>query len=133
MPDQSAIPIGGASTIIESIIVPASDEKTPLTAGVAKVTFNMPYGFTLTAVKANVSTAPTGSGITVDINEDGSPVLSTKITIDAGETSSLDAGTQPVISDASLAADSTITIDIDGVGSTIAGAGLKVTLIGFKA
>ena len=116
-----------------SLIIAASDENTPLTTGTAKVTFRMPFAVTLTEVRASVTTAPTGAGITVDIDEDGSPILSTKITIDATEKSSKDAATPPVISDANLADDSEITIDIDGVGSTEPGRGLKVYLIGTLA
>ena len=39
--------------VTESIIVAASDETTALTTGSAKVTFRMPYAFTLTAVRAS--------------------------------------------------------------------------------
>jgi hypothetical protein len=38
-----------------------------------------------------------------------------------------------VISDSGLASDAEITIDIDQIGSTIAGSGLKVWLIGTRA
>jgi hypothetical protein len=92
----------------------------------------MPYAFTLTAVRASVKTAPVGSTITVDINENGTTILSTKITIDSGEKTSTTAAIPPVISDASLADDSEITIDIDQVGSSTAGVGLKVYLIGTR-
>lgn len=115
------------------IIIACSDETTALTTGTAKVTFRMPYAFTLSAVRASVTTAPTGSALTVDINEGGASILSTKLTIDATEKSSTTAVTPPVISDNALADDAEITIDIDAIGSTIAGAGLKVTLIGVRA
>ena len=116
----------------ESIIIAASDETTALTTGTAKVTFRMPYAFTLSAVRASVTTAPTGSVLTVDINEGGVSILSTNLTIDATEKTSTTAATPAVISDSSLADDAEITIDIDTVGSTIAGAGLKVVLIGSR-
>ena len=109
-----------------------SDETTALTTGTAKLTFRMPYAVTLTAVRASVTTAPTDAVITVDINESGSTILSTKLTIDATEKTSTTALTPAVISDTALADDAEITIDIDTVGSTIAGAGLKITLIGVK-
>ena len=116
----------------ESFVVALSDETTALTTGVAKITFRMPYAFTLTAVKASVTTAPVGSVLTVDINESGSTILSTKLTIDAGEYTSTTAATPAVISDSALADDSAITMDIDTIGSGTAGAGLKVTLIGYQ-
>lgn len=116
----------------QCIPIACSDETTALTTGTAKVTFRMPYAFTLTGVRASVTSAPTGSVLTVDINEAGVSILSTKLTIDASEKTSTTAATPAVISDSALADDAEITIDIDGVGSTIAGAGLKVYLIGTK-
>lgn len=121
-----------ANARTQSIIVACSDETTALTTGAAKVTFRMPYAFTLSAVRASVTTAPTGAAIQVGINEAGSSILSTDITIDATEKTSATAATPPVISDTALADDAEITIDIDAVGTTIAGAGLKVTLIGAR-
>lgn len=115
---------------VQVIPIACSDETTDLTTGAAKVTFRMPFAFTLFAVRASVTTAPTGAAITVDINEGGASILSTPITIDAGEKTSTTAATPAVISDAALADDAEITIDIDSVGSTVAGAGLKVYLIG---
>jgi hypothetical protein len=117
----------------ECIALACSDETTALTTGTAKVTFRMPYAFTLTAVRASVTTAPTGSTLIVDINEGGSTILSTKLSIDASEKTSTTAASAAVISDTALADDAEITIDIDQIGSTIAGAGLKVYLIGTPA
>jgi len=117
------------STVTESFIIAASDETTALTTGTGKATFRMPYAFTLTAVRASVSTAPAGSAITVGINQNGSTILTTDITIADGSKTSV-GGTAPVISNPNLTDDAEITIDIDAVGSSTAGAGLKVTLIG---
>jgi hypothetical protein len=122
-----------ASSAVESFVLDVGDETTALTTGTAKKTFRMPYGFTLSDVRCSVTTAPTGSAITVDINESGTTILSTKLTIDATEKTSTTAATPAVISDADLADDAEMTIDIDVVGSTIAGAGLKVYLIGSRA
>ena len=116
----------------ETIILAVSDETTALTTGAAKVTFRMPFAMTLTAVRASVGTAPTGSTISIGINETAGSVLSTDLTIDVSEKTSTTAATAAVISDSALADDAEITIDIDQVGSTIAGAGLKVTLIGTR-
>jgi len=117
----------------EVIGVACSDETTDLATGTGVVTFRMPFAMTLTAVRASVTTAPTGSTVIVDINEAGTSVLSTKLSIDASEKTSTTAATAAVISDSALADDAEITIDIDQVGSTVAGAGLKVWLIGTRA
>ena len=116
----------------ESIVVAASDETTALTTGAAKVTFRMPYAFTLTGVRCSLTTAQTsGSLFTVDINDSGTTILSTKLTVDNTEKTSTTAATAPVISDTSLADDTEITIDIDQVGDGTA-KGLKVVLIGTR-
>lgn len=120
-------------SIKERIGLACSDETSNLTTGASKLTFRMPYAMILTEVRANVNTAPTGSTIIVDINESGSTILSTKLSIDATEKTSTTASTPAVISDANLASDAEITIDIDQIGSTIAGKGLKVWLIGYRA
>lgn len=113
--------------------VACSDETTALTTGTAKATFRLPYAMTLTAVRASVTVAPTGSTLIVDINEDGSSILGTKLSIDATEKTSVTATTPAVISDSILADDAEITVDIDQIGATVAGAGLKVWLIGRRA
>jgi hypothetical protein len=121
---------GGSSANTQSIILACSDETTALTSGVGKVTFRMPYGMTLTAVRASLTTAQvSGSIFTVDINESGTSILSTKLTIDNTEKTSATAAISAVISDLALADDSEITVDIDQVGDGTA-KGLKVTLIG---
>jgi len=122
-----------ASLRQQSFILACSDETTALTTGTAKVTFRMPYAFTLTSVTASLTTAGTGANlVTVDINETGVSILSTKITIDATQTTSTTATTPPIISDTTLAADAQITIDIDQIDSGGVSAGLKVTLIGHQ-
>ena len=117
----------------QCIPIACSDETTALTAGSAKVTFRMPYAFTLSAVRASLTTAQTsGSILTVDINEGGASILSTKLTIDNTEKTSTTAEAAAVISDSALADDTEITIDIDQVGDGTA-KGLKVYLIGVPA
>lgn len=117
-------------TVIESMIVACSNETTNLTTGTAKVTFRMPYAFTLIEVRASLTVAQTaGSIFTVDINDSGTTILSTKLTIDNGEKTSKTAATAAVISDANLADDAEITVDIDQVG-TAGAKGLKIYLIG---
>lgn len=111
------------------IVIPCSDETTELAAATGVVTFRMPRAMTLSSVRASLTTASNSGIVQVDINESGTSVLSTKLTIDASEKTSTTAATPAVISDGTLADDAEITIDIDADGT--AAAGLKVTLIGF--
>jgi hypothetical protein len=116
----------------QSFIVAASDETTALTTGANKVKWRMPYAFTVSGVRCSLSTAQSsGSIFTVDINEGGTSILSTKVTIDNNETTSTTAATAPVISDSSLADDAEMSIDIDQVGNGTA-KGLKCAIIGSR-
>ncbi|MFM7796262.1 MAG: collagen-like triple helix repeat-containing protein, partial [Candidatus Nitrosotenuis sp.] len=106
---------------------------TALTTGTSKAYFRMPYAFTVTAVRASLFTAQsTGNIFTVDINESGTSIISTKLTIDNTEKTSTTAATAAVISDTALADDAEITIDIDQVGDGTA-KGLVVEIIGRRA
>jgi hypothetical protein len=114
--------------ISREIQLACSDETTALTTGAAKVTFRAPRAMVVTGVRASLTTAQsTGSIITVDINDSGTSILSTKLTIDNTEKTSVTAATAPVISDSAIADDAEITIDIDQVGDGTA-KGLKITI-----
>ena len=85
-------------------------------------------GMTVLDVGAYVDTAGSGSVTTIDIQEGGSTILSTKITIDAGGKSSKTATTPPVVSDTTLAANGILTINVDGIASGTAADGLTIWL-----
>lgn len=127
---------GAATNLVGSpceIQLAASDETTALTTGTSKVSFRMPFAMTVTEVRASLVTAQTsGTIFTVDINEAGVTILSTKLTIDNTELTSVTAATPPVISDSALADDALITIDIDQIGDGTA-KGLKILLKGVRA
>jgi hypothetical protein len=114
------------------LIAACSDEISPLTTGNSKVTFRTPCAFELTEVKASVNTAPVGSPLVVDINRNGISVLSTKLSIDAGETTSVTAAIPPVLIATTFASDDIISVDIDQAVANQAGTGLKVTVIGTR-
>jgi hypothetical protein len=116
--------------VLESFVIACSDETTALNTGTNKVKFRMPYALTVTDIRGSLSTAQTSGAIfTVDVNEAGTSILSTKLTIDNTEVTSTTAATARVISDSALADDAEISIDIDQVGDGTA-KGLKVYIIG---
>ena len=116
----------------EALIVAASDNTTALTASTV-FTFYMPYAMTLTDIKASVLTAPTGAELIVDVHDAGTTIMDTnKLDIDVTEFHTKDAGTQPVLSDTTLANNAKIEIIVDQIGSTVAGAGLVIYLIGYQ-
>lgn len=113
---------------VEAHIIAISDESTALTSGAAKLTFRMPFAFTLSSVRASLTNASSLGVVQIDINVSGASILSTKLTIDEGEKTSTTAATPAVISAAAIADDDEITIDIDSAGSGAKGA--KVMLLG---
>ena len=122
-----------AVTQYESIVVVCSDETTALAAGTAKVTFIMPYTMTVTGVVGSLTTAQSSGNIfTVDVNESGATILSTKLTIDNTEKNSTTAATPAVVSDTTLTQYNEITVDIDQIGNGTA-KGLKVILNGYRS
>jgi hypothetical protein len=83
---------------------------------------------TILAVRAAVGTAPTGASLIVDVNKNGTTIFTTqgnRPTITASSTSSAEA--TPAVT--SLAEGDLLSVDIDQVGSTIAGADLTVVVL----
>lgn len=124
---ELANPASGGGSSTKTLTVAVSDETTDITTGTAKITFRAPQAMTISAVRASLSTAASVGTVTVDINEAGVSILSTKITIDATEKTSVTAATPAVISDTAIADDAEITIDIDVAGT--GAKGLKVTFV----
>ncbi len=117
------------------IAIACGDESTPLTTGTNKVRFRSPMALTLTDVRASLNAAQASGAnlVTVDVNEAGSTILSTKLTFDNTETTTTTAATPRVISDPNIADDAEMSIDIDLVQAGTAAAGLKVYLVGYPA
>lgn len=111
-----------------SLTYAISDESTAITTGAAKLIARAPHKIRVTGVRASLSTASSSGNPAFDINESGSTILSTTITIDSSERTSVTAATPPVVSDTSIADDAELTFDIDTAGTGAKGA--KITIIG---
>ena len=114
-----------------SFVIACSDETTAIDSTGTKVTFYMPFDFTVASVRASLTTTSSSGTPTIDISEDGISIMTaTKITIDPGDLISTESATQPVLTDTELANESKITIDVDVTGTD--STGLKVYIIGYK-
>ena len=100
-----------------------------LTTGTDKApTLLAPCSLTIIKVKLVVKTAPTGQAIIVDINKNGTTIFPTQANrpqIAAGETTG-DSGTPDVTA---LVEGDKVTVDVDQVGSTVAGADLTAEVV----
>lgn len=131
---KSGQAVVGSTGSLQALVIACSDETSSITASTGKVKFRMPYALNLYAgtagARASLTTAQASGNIfTVDINEGGTTILSTKLTIVNTETTSVTAAIPVVISDTSLADNAEITVDVDQIGNGSA-TGLKVCLIG---
>jgi len=128
--------VAASGTVTESFIVACSDETSDLTTG-TKVTFRMPYAFTITSVKASLTTAASsdeeGQKTIIDITNSGNSIFSgdIKLNIDTEQTTSATATSTPTLNEDTTGCsnDAEIKITINNVLST-PGAGLKVAIIG---
>lgn len=78
---------------------------------------------TIGVVRASLGTPSVGSPVVVDVNKNGTSILSAPISVAAGQYTAT--GT---ISNSSCVAGDYYTVDIDSVGSTSPGANLTVTI-----
>ena len=113
-----------------SFVLACSDESTAISDTGTVLTFYMPFAYTVTAVRASLTTTSSSGTPTIDIHEGATTILSTKITVDAGDLISTESATQPVIDDPDLADEAKITIDVDVTGTDATG--LKVYIIGYR-
>jgi len=124
---------------IRYVGVVVADSGTALTTGDGKAYFHVPAGLAgmdLMEAHAEVNTAPAGSTIIIEVSKNGNStqMLTTNITIDAGETGSDSAAAlRAYATDGSeaVAENDLIQININQIGSGTAGSGLIVTL-GFR-
>lgn len=96
-----------------------------LEVGTQPVRIHAPEAMTITNVTAAVNTAPTGASLIVDVNLNGTTIFTTQAnrpTIAAAATEDL--SSTPDVTN--IAQNDVLTVDIDQVGSTVAGADLVV-------
>ena len=132
------VDMGSVTPQVSSFIITASDEATDLdTLNNPKTTFDMPMGFTLNTgvglllgVRASVRDMPIGADIIIDVKQNGVSILSAPMHIDDGTKTSVGSATVITLSTSVLVDNDNMSVEILQVGSTTAGNGLKVYLIG---
>jgi hypothetical protein len=96
-----------------------------LTAVSSPIRLHAPEAMTITNVTAAVNTAPTGASLIVDVNKNGTTIFTSqgnRPTIVATEFQDL--SSVPDVT--AIAQNDVITVDVDQIGSTVAGADLVV-------
>jgi hypothetical protein len=110
---------GGNTTNIVGLAL--GDLSTTLTTGNTKAYWVAPYDGTVVGVFGSLLTASDSGGVQFDVNVNGGSILSTKLTVDATENSSITAATNAVISSANFSAGDRFSMDVDVAGSNAVG------------
>lgn len=100
-----------------------------LTVGSGATDFMWPFAVTILGISASISTAPTGSSVILDVDKNGTTIFTNQAnrpTIAASATSTAAEVTNMDVT--SYAAGDKIRVNIDQIGSTIAGSNLTVTI-----
>ena len=118
------------SDINYDIAIACSDETTDLTGSttVPLATFHAQRAGTWDEVLAGVTTAPVGGtpAMFIDVHKNGTTIFSTRPSIDSAEKTSVSAAAGYTISTSTFVQGDLIEVFCDQIGSTTAGAGLKV-------
>ena len=117
----------------EAFIVPCMGDDDPVEAvGVVRTVPNFAYSIRVSGISAAVKTPQaSGSPITIDVFVDGESALSVPITIDNGETKSIDSAVQPVLAIKEIGEGQTVQIKVSNCGDGTA-TGLVVNFLGIQ-
>jgi hypothetical protein len=82
---------------------------------------------TIQKVHVSVNTAPTGSALVVDVHKEGTTIFTTQANRPSVAVSAFAGSAVPAVT--AWPADSWLTVDVDVIGSTVAGSDLRVTIL----
>lgn len=97
-----------------------------LTVRTGVTRFRFPFGATILGISGMVSTAPTGAAIIFDVNRNGNSVFTSSLNRPQIAVGSFSTLTEIVPDVFSMTLGDYLTVDIDQIGSTVAGSDLTV-------
>ena len=121
----------GTKGFTESLVIPLSDETSDLTTSDGVYTFYLPYALTIDKMYLSLNTESAGANVIVDCaRNDVSIFDSSKLEVVQGNNIST---SQPDYSNPTVfPIGSKMSFNIDQIGSSSAGAGLKVMIHGHR-
>lgn len=99
-----------------------------LTVAAGKGRYYLPYAITLLGIRSAVNTAPTGAAVLVDVNKNGTTVFTTQGNRPSIAISGFVSSEVTNMDVTAVAAGDYLSVDIDQIGSTLAGADLTVMI-----
>lgn len=113
-----------AETIVQDLATYSSTGV--LTVGPGELRFRFPFAATLIGTTAAVNTAPTGADIILDVNKNGSTIYTTAANRPRIVAGTFATTTEPTPDVTTIVAGDYLQVDIDQVGSGVAGEDLTV-------
>lgn len=101
----------------------------PISVGPGVGRFLLPAGATIIGVVATINTAPTGAAVIVDVNKNGASIFTTQANRPQIAASATKTAATAVPDVTVCAAGDYLSVDVDQVGSTVAGSDLVVEVI----
>jgi hypothetical protein len=92
-----------------------------LTVAAGAGRFRFPFAATILGVTAAVNTAPTGASLILDVNKNGTTIFTTQANRPTIAASGNATTTEPTPDVTAMAAGDYLTVDVDQIGSTVAG------------
>lgn len=120
------VTISATGAVVSPTLIATFSKAGGLTVGAGTGRFLMPRAGNLVSVDAEINTAPTGASLICDVNKNGSTVFTTQAnrpTIVAGASAPAAVAVPDVLA---FNARDYFTVDIDQVGSSVAGSDLVV-------
>lgn len=108
-------------------IYPTFSKGGVLTVGAGTFRYYVEGNYTIVSVRVSVGTAPTGAAILVDVNKNGTTIFTTQANRPSIAISG-NTATSGTINVNTLASGDYLTIDVDQIGSTVAGSDLVVEI-----
>lgn len=112
----------------EIIQMACSDLETPLQAAEAVNYVRAARAFQISDIRASLLNASASGAVQIDIRKNGSSILSSPLTIDQGNKTSVGSQAPVAISDSDVADDDELIVDISEPGTDASG--LVITIIG---
>lgn len=97
-----------------------------LVVGVGTGRFRFPFAATLVGVTAAINTQPTGAAVILDVNKNGTTIFTTQGNRPTIAVSTNATTAEPTPDVTAIASGDELRVDIDQIGSTVAGADLTV-------
>lgn len=119
----------GSDPITPRLMLPTFTKNGVLFTDTGTLRLPIDASYTIIGVRLMVGTAPTGASVIVDVNKNGTTIFTTQANRPTIAVSANAGGPGATPNVTSLVAGDYLTVDIDQVGSTVAGSDLTVSII----